>query len=88
VNVLRGMFGFNELGDISQLAEFGALSTIDLGMMLIVFMIGFSVFFTKNSNQMVSALRLSKKSMLFAAFLMCVGILHLSKVSTFLYFNF
>lgn len=88
VNVLRGMFGFNELGDITELAEFGGLSTIDLVMMLIVFMIGFSVFFTKNSNQMVSALRLNKKSMFFGAFLMCVGILHLSKVSTFLYFNF
>jgi hypothetical protein len=37
---------------------------------------------------MVSALQLSKKSVFFAAFLMCVGILHLSKVSTFLYFNF
>lgn len=88
VNVLRGMFGFNGLGDITELAEFGALSTIDLVMMLMVFMIGFSAFFTKNSNQMVRALHLNKKSMLFGAFLMCVGILHLSKVSTFLYFNF
>jgi D-alanyl-lipoteichoic acid acyltransferase DltB (MBOAT superfamily) len=88
VNVLRGMFGFNGLGNISELAEFGGLSTIDLVMMLIVFIIGFSVFFTKNSNQMLSTLRLNKKSMLFTVFLMCVGILHLSKVSTFLYFNF
>lgn len=88
VNVLRGMFGFNGLGDITELAEFGTSLTIDLAMMLIVFIIGFSTFFTKNSNQMVSALRLTKKSMLFGAFLMCVGILHLSKVSTFLYFNF
>lgn len=88
VNVLRGMVGFNGLGDISELAEFGGLSVIDLVMMMIVFMIGFSSFFTKNSNQMVSSLRLSKKSVLFGAFLMCIGVLHLSNVSTFLYFNF
>lgn len=88
VNVLSGMFGSNGLGDISELAEFGALSTIDLIMMVIVFLIGFSSFFTKNSNQMVSALRLNIKSVLFGAFLMCMGVLHLSKVSTFLYFNF
>ena len=88
VNVLRGMFGFNGLGDISELAEFGGLSVIDLLMMMIVFLIGFSTFFTRNSNQMVASLRLTKKSVLFGAFLMCVCILHLSKVFTFLYFNF
>ena len=88
VNVLYGMFGFNGLGSFSELAEFGALSAIDLMMMMIVFVIGFSTFFTKNSNQMVSSLRLTGKSVLFGAFLMCMGILHLSKVSTFLYFNF
>jgi len=88
VNVLYGMFGLNGMDDFSELLEFGALSTIDLIMMMIVFLIGFSSFFTSNSNQMVASLRLTKQSMVFGAFLMCAGILHLSKISTFLYFNF
>lgn len=88
VNVLQGMFGLHGIENFSQLLEFGGLSTIDLGMMMIVFLLGFSTFFTKNSNQMVSSLRLTKKSMAFGAFLMCAGVLHLSKISTFLYFNF
>lgn len=88
VNVLSGMFGLRGIEDFSELWQFGALSTIDLGMMIMVFILGFSLFFTRNSNQMVSSLRLTKKSMAFGAFLMCVGVLHLSKISTFLYFNF
>ena len=88
LNVLSGMFGLCGIEDFSELVEFGGLSTIDLGMMIMVFILGFSIFFTRNSNQMVSSLRLTKKSMAFGAFLMCVGVLHLSKISTFLYFNF
>jgi D-alanyl-lipoteichoic acid acyltransferase DltB (MBOAT superfamily) len=88
INVLYGMFGLNGVEDLSQLLEFGELSTMSLFTMAIVFLIGFSSFFTKNSNQMVSSLRLTNTSMLFGVFLMCVGILHLNKISTFLYFNF
>lgn len=88
VNVLYGMFGLNGMEDFSQLLEFGELSTMSLFTMVIVFLIGFSSFFTKNSNQMVNSLRLTNTSMLFGVFLMCVGILHLNKISTFLYFNF
>jgi D-alanyl-lipoteichoic acid acyltransferase DltB (MBOAT superfamily) len=88
VNVLQAMFGLRGNEDFSRLLEFGALSRIDMVMMMIVFILGFSTFFTQNSNQMVRSLRLTKKSMLFGAFVMCVGILHLSKISTFLYFNF
>lgn len=86
--VLQGMFGLNGIEDFSELLEFGGLSTVDLIMMGIVFCIGFSSFFVNNSNQMVSSFRLTNKSMLFGAFLMCIGILHLNKISTFLYFNF
>jgi len=86
--VLQAMFGMNGIEDFSELLEFGELSTVDLVMMGIVFGIGFSSFFVNNSNQMVSSLRLTNKSMLFGTFLMCIGILHLNKISTFLYFNF
>ncbi|MDO9208455.1 MAG: MBOAT family O-acyltransferase [Sulfuricurvum sp.] len=88
VKVLYGMFGLNGMEDFSQLLEFGGLSTMSLLTMAIVFLIGFSSFFTKNSNQMVNSLRLTNKSMAFGVFLMCVGVLHLNKISTFLYFNF
>lgn len=88
VKVLYGMFGLNGMEDFSELLEFGGLSTMSLFTMAIVFLIGFSSFFTKNSNQMVSSLRLTNKSMLFGVFLMAVGLLHLNKISTFLYFNF
>lgn len=87
-NVLYGMFGLNGTGNVSELTDFGALSTINLATMLIIFFIGFSSFFTKNSNQMTSSLRLTNKSMLFGAFLVCIAILHLNTISTFLYFNF
>jgi alginate O-acetyltransferase complex protein AlgI len=87
-NVLAGMFGLNGIETFSDMLEFGSLSTIDLYMMSTVFVLGISTFFTSNSNQLVSSLRLTNKSMLFGAFLMCVGVLHLSKISTFLYFNF
>ncbi len=88
VNVLSGMFGLNGIEKFSDLLEFGTLSTIDLFIMMIVFLIGISTFFTRNSNQMVSSLRLTNRSMLFGVFLMCIGILQLNKISTFLYFNF
>lgn len=88
VNVLSGMFGLNGIEEFSDLLEFGTLSTIDLFIMMIVFVIGISSFFTRNSNQMVSSLRLTNRSMLFGVFLMCIGILQLNKISTFLYFNF
>jgi CRISPR/Cas system-associated protein Cas5 (RAMP superfamily) len=68
--------------------NFGALSKISLLTMIVVFIIGFSSFFTKNSNQMVSSLRLNTATALFGAFLMCIGVLYLNKISTFLYFNF
>jgi D-alanyl-lipoteichoic acid acyltransferase DltB (MBOAT superfamily) len=88
VNILSGMFGLNGIEKFSDVLEFGGLSTIDLFMISIVFILGISTFFTSNSNQMVSSLRLTNKSMLFGVFLMCMGVLHLSKISTFLYFNF
>jgi len=88
VNVLYGMFGFSGIEKFSDLLEFGTLSTLDLWIMMIVFLIGISTFFTRNSNQMVSSLRLTNRSMLFGVFLMCIGILQLNKISTFLYFNF
>ncbi|MDD5210795.1 MAG: MBOAT family protein [Sulfuricurvum sp.] len=88
VKVLYGMFGLNGMEDFSELLDFGGLSTMSLFTMAIVFFIGFSSFFTKNSNQMVNSLRLTNASILFGVFLMCVGILHLNKISTFLYFNF
>jgi D-alanyl-lipoteichoic acid acyltransferase DltB (MBOAT superfamily) len=88
VNVLQAMLGLHGSENFSRLLEFGALSRIDSVMMMIVFILGFGTFFTQNSNQMVNTLQLTKKSMLFGAFVMCVGILHLSKISTFLYFNF
>lgn len=88
VNILSGMVGLNGIEEFSDVLEFGGLSTIELLMMGIVLMIGVSSFFTPNSNQMAKSFRLSNKSLLFGAFLMCMGILHLSKISAFLYFNF
>ena len=88
VNILSGMVGLNGIEEFSDVLEFGGLSTIELFMMGIVLMIGVSSFFTPNSNQMAKSFRLSNKSLLFGAFLMCMGILHLSKISAFLYFNF
>lgn len=88
VNILSGMVGLNGIEEFSDVLEFGGLTTIELFMMGIVLMIGVSSFFTPNSNQMAKSFRLSNKSLLFGAFLMCMGVLHLSKISAFLYFNF
>lgn len=88
VNILSGMVGLNGIEEFSDVLEFGGLTTIELFMMGIVLMIGVSSFFAPNSNQMAKSFRLSNKSLLFGAFLMCMGILHLSKISAFLYFNF
>jgi D-alanyl-lipoteichoic acid acyltransferase DltB (MBOAT superfamily) len=87
-NILSGMLGLNGVEAFSDVLEFAGLSTIELVMMSIVFILGISTFFTSNSNQMTKTFSLSNTSLLFGAFLMCMGILHLSKISTFLYFNF
>jgi D-alanyl-lipoteichoic acid acyltransferase DltB (MBOAT superfamily) len=88
LKVLHGMFGMSGIGSVSTMINFGALSKISLLTMIVVFIIGFSSFFTKNSNQIVSSLRLNTATALFGAFLMCIGVLYLNKISTFLYFNF
>lgn len=73
--VLDNAFDFPTIVDIGYL--FGLLAVL-----LVV------VFRCKNSREMLESFRCSGKSLAFTVFLFCFSVLHLSRESIFIYFNF
>ncbi|MBD3795481.1 MAG: MBOAT family protein, partial [Epsilonproteobacteria bacterium] len=86
IKVLSGMFGLNGWGDIkitNFLHNIG--NSIEITLYFIVAII---ILMSKNSNQLADNFRPTKKIALAIGLILALGILSLSKVSEFLYFNF
>lgn len=88
LKVLKGMAGFNGLGEFESVSSFAAQSKFTSVLFLVCFLIAMLSFFRKNSNEMVSAFVTDRRTLLFTLFLLFFGIINLNKLSTFLYFNF
>jgi len=89
IKVLGGMVGFGGVGNLKAMIQFGEVDKMTFLTIILVFIIAFVSFFFKNSTQILThKLDLSKKLVLFIAFLLSLSILSLSKISEFLYFNF
>ncbi len=86
LKVLGGMFGLNGWGDIkitNFLHNIGNSTEI-----MLYFIVAIIILMSKNSNQLADNFRPTKKIALAIGLMLALGILSLSKVSEFLYFNF
>ncbi|KIM06019.1 MAG: acetyltransferase [Sulfurovum sp. AS07-7] len=86
LKVLAGMFGLNGWGDIkitNFLHNIGNSTEITL-----YFIVTIIILMSKNSNQLADNFRPTKKIAIAIGLMLALGILSLSKVSEFLYFNF
>ncbi|TQV64449.1 MAG: MBOAT family protein [Sulfurovum sp.] len=86
IKVLSGMFGLNGWGDIkitNFLHNIGNSTEI-----MLYFIVAIIILMSKNSNQLADNFRPTKKIALAIGLMLALGILSLSKVSEFLYFNF
>ena len=92
--VYRGMlsFGSLQLGQIAALAldnAFDFPTVVDIvyvfGLVAALLLV---VFRCKNAKAMLSDFRPDGKSLAFTVFLFCFSVIHLSRESVFIYFNF
>jgi D-alanyl-lipoteichoic acid acyltransferase DltB (MBOAT superfamily) len=86
LKVLAGMFGLNGWGDIkitNFLHNIGNSTEI-----MLYFIVAIIILMSKNSNQLADNFRPTKRIALAIGLMLALGILSLSKVSEFLYFNF
>ncbi len=86
LKVLSGMFGLNGWGDIkitNFLHNIGNSTEI-----MLYFIVAIIILMSKNSNQLADNFRPTKKIAIAIGLMLALGILSLSKVSEFLYFNF
>ena len=88
LKVLNGMMGLSSFGNIKTLISFGGIDKIDFLILFVLFLFAMASFFFKNSNEMQTSFKFNNKTMLFTGFAFALSILHFSKISTFLYFNF
>ena len=86
--VLKGMFGLSQIGYLTDLITFGGIDKIDFLILIFLFIFVISSFFLKNSNELGNSFKSNTKTMTWTAFAFAISILHFSKISTFLYFNF
>ena len=94
LSIYKGMFNFSNLG-LSGLQKLTLDGIVDfpspvailyvLGILLLLLCV---VFFTKNSQQRTAEFKLSNKTMFATAMLFIISVIHLSRLSTFIYFNF
>lgn len=82
MNLSDNLAGWLRSGDL--------LATIDgkLATLIWVFVVGGLTIAAKNSNMLNQQFRPCRKYLVFAVFLFFMGVLHLNKISKFLYFNF
>lgn len=94
IKVLKGMFlpqSIDILG-ISMLAKDGILSfpsIIDISyVLLIISILLIIVFFRRNTLEMMGKFTYNTYNLIFISIIFCISVIHLSRMSTFIYFNF
>ena len=92
--VFSGLFSFGNV-NLSQVAVLALDNAFDFPAVVdIVYLFGllgvllFVVFRCKNSKEMLESFRCDGKSLAFTVFLFCFSVIHLSRESVFIYFNF
>ena len=92
--VFSGLFSFGNV-NLSQIAVLALDNAFDFPAVVdIVYLFGllgvllFVVFRCKNSKEMLESFRCNGKSLAFTVFLFCFSVIHLSRESVFIYFNF
>jgi hypothetical protein len=94
VRVYKGMFNFSDISlyKLQMLTMDGIVQLPSaiavLYVLAILFLLCFLVFFTKNVQQTTAEFKLSKKNLLVTVLLFVISVIHLSRLSTFIYFNF
>lgn len=94
LNIYKGMFNFSNLGftQIQQLTLDGIVkfpTSIAIAYVLgILLLLSVVVFFTKNTQQRLKEYRPTAGNLVVTVFLFVVSVIHLSRLSTFIYFNF
>lgn len=88
VRVLKAMLGLDGLGQLREIVSFGEIAKPDLLFIVLSFITAFAGFFFRNSSQYFYDKKIDSKIAIYSSFLFAVAVLHLSKISQFLYFNF
>ena len=90
VKVLKGMFGLNGFGPVaSGLGLYTAADNIDTALFILLGLTALpGVFLLRNSMEMTHAYRPTRYYQFLTLLIACVGVLHLNRVTEFLYFNF
>jgi len=86
--VLKGMVGLSSMGNMNTLLTFGEIDRFQLLYLLFAFFIAFVGFFYENSSSITPQTMKQKRIYLYTFLLLWISILHLNRVSEFLYFNF
>lgn len=94
LNIYKGMFNFSNLS-LYNLQTLTLDGIVDLPSVIailyvlsILLLLIFVVFFTKNSQKRAEKFVFSKKNLVITVILFVVSVIHLSRLSTFIYFNF
>lgn len=94
INIYKGMFNFSDLS-LSQIATLNLDGIIQfpekiaiLYVVGILLLLTFVVFFTKNSQYRAENFKFSRKNLFETVILFVISVIHLSRLSTFIYFNF
>ena len=94
MNIYKGMFNFSNLS-LSQIPSLCSDGIVDLpSKIALLYIIGIIllllavVFFTKNATKRLKEFEPTAKSMIFTVVLFVISVIHLSKLSVFIYFNF
>lgn len=92
-NIFSGLVNFNvnlsEIGNLSYDGIFSFPAILNVAYIVVILIaLLYVIFKCKNSNQMYEEFRLSKKNLIFIIILFVISVVHLNKVSTFIYFNF
>ena len=94
LNIYKGMFTFSDLSlynlqklTLDGIVDFPSAIAV-LYVIGILLLLSFVVFFTKNSQKLAEEFRFSKKTLFLTVILFAVSVIHLSRLSTFIYFNF
>lgn len=94
LSVYKGMLNFSDLSlsklqqlTLDGIVQFPSAIAI-LYVLAILLLLSFVVFFAKNSQQTAAEFKFSKKNLFVTVILFVVSVIHLSRLSTFIYFNF
>jgi D-alanyl-lipoteichoic acid acyltransferase DltB (MBOAT superfamily) len=89
VKVLKGMFGFNGIGEMLSFKRFTSQFFDDFVIFIFIFILSFVLLFFKNSAfYLQHNYILNKKNIIYASLLLLISIGHLSQIHQFLYYQF